>query len=166
VTRPYLRFGVTLLVSLLAMFVISLEQVRSLEHFYLNASNFYISLTGIGAMGLIMFASMRGMFMDSRKNIATVGLLLVTLFGGFTLARTEAFVGDKGFLDSMIPHHSRAVLVCEESTLGEPRSSTCAGPSLKVRHRRSTRCRRFSSDTDLQTSVAPRVPARVPPRRR
>lgn len=118
--RPYLRFGATLLASLAAMFVISLEQVRSLDHFYLNASNFYISLTGIGAMGLIMFASMRGMFKDARMNAVTVGALVVILAGGFLLARTETFVGDKGFLESMIPHHSRAVLVCQESDLTDP----------------------------------------------
>ena len=118
--RPYLRFGATLLASLIAMFLISLEQIRSVDHFYLNASNFYISLTGIGAMGLIMFASMRGMFKDARMNAVTVGALVVILAGGFLLARTETFVGDKGFLESMIPHHSRAVLVCQESDLTDP----------------------------------------------
>lgn len=118
--RPYLRFGATLIVSLIAMFLISLEQVRSIEDFYLNASNFYISLTGIGAMGLIMFVAMRGMFKDPRMNAITVSALAVVLVGGFFLARTETFVGDKGFLDSMIPHHSRAVLVCQESDLTDP----------------------------------------------
>lgn len=118
--RPYVRFGVTLLVSLIAMFLISLEQVRSFGHFYLNASNFYISLTGIGAMGLIMFAAMRGMFKDTRMNVVTVGVLIAVLVGGFVLARTETLVGDKGFLESMIPHHSRALLVCEESQLTDP----------------------------------------------
>jgi len=119
-SRPYLRFAATLLVSLVAMFLISLEQVRSLDHFYLNASNFYISLTGIGAMGLIMFAAMRGMFNDAWMNVATVGGLLLVLAGGFVLARTETFVSDRSFLESMIPHHSRAVLVCQESTLTDP----------------------------------------------
>jgi Domain of unknown function (DUF305) len=118
--RPYLRFALTLLASLAAMFVISLEQVRSLDHFYLNASNLYISLTGVGAMGLIMFTAMRGMFPDRNRNIALVAALLVLLGGGFTLARTELFVGDKGFLESMIPHHSRAILVCQESTITDP----------------------------------------------
>jgi hypothetical protein len=118
--RPYLRFGATLLVSLLAMWVISLAQVRSLDHLYLNASNFYISLTGIGAMGLIMFGAMRGMFQDARSNVITVAALVLILVGGFLLARTETFVGDKAFLDSMIPHHSRAILVCEESDLSDP----------------------------------------------
>lgn len=95
-TRPYLRFGATLIASLMAMFLISLEQIRSLDHFYLNASNFYISLTGIGAMGLIMFGAMRGMFRDSRLNVVTVGVLAVVLVGGFLLARTETFVGERG----------------------------------------------------------------------
>jgi uncharacterized protein (DUF305 family) len=77
-------------------------------------------LTGIGAMGLIMFVAMRGMFKDTRMNVLTVGALVVVLVGGFLLARTEAFVGDKGFLESMIPHHSRAVLVCQASQLTDP----------------------------------------------
>lgn len=119
-TRPYLRFALTLAASLLAMFVISLAQVRTLDHFYLNLSNLYISLTGVGAMGLIMFLAMRGMFKDARMSGITVIALVTVLVGGFLLARTETFVGDKAFLESMIPHHSRAVLVCQESQLTDP----------------------------------------------
>lgn len=119
-TRPYLRFALTLAASLLAMFVISLAQVRTLDHFYLNLSNLYISLTGVGAMGLIMFLAMRGMFTDARMSGITVVALVTVLVGGFLLARTETFVGDKAFLESMIPHHSRAVLVCQESQLTDP----------------------------------------------
>lgn len=119
-TRPYLRFALTLAASLLAMFVISLAQVRTLDHFYLNLSNLYISLTGVGAMGLIMFLAMRGMFTDARMSGITVIALVTVLVGGFLLARTETFVGDKAFLESMIPHHSRAVLVCQESQLTDP----------------------------------------------
>lgn len=118
--RPYLRFGLTLAASLVAMFVISLEQVRTLDHAYLNLSNLYITLTGVGAMGLIMFVTMRGMFKEPRLDVVTVGALIALLVGGFALARTETFVGDKAFLDSMIPHHSRAILVCQEADLSDP----------------------------------------------
>jgi hypothetical protein len=125
--RPYLRFGATLLVSLGAMFVISLVQIDTIDHFYLNASNLYISLTGIGAMGLIMLVAMRGMFDDRRLTLATVAILVAVLVGGFLLARTESFVGDSAFLQSMIPHHSRAILVCQESELTDPEIiSLCA----------------------------------------
>lgn len=114
------RFAATLLISLIVMFVLSLEQVRSLDHFYLNASNFYISLTMVAAMGLIMLSVMWRMFKDPSKNLPMTGGLIVLLVAGFFLARTETFVGDKGFLESMIPHHSRALLVCEESDLTDP----------------------------------------------
>lgn len=116
----YARFVATLSVSLIVMFVLSLAQVRSLDHFHLNASNFYISLTMVAAMGLIMLGAMWRMFEDRGKNVAMTGGLVVLLVVGFFLARTETFVGDKGFLDSMIPHHSRALLVCEESNLTDP----------------------------------------------
>lgn len=116
-SRPYLRFGLTLAVSLMAMWLISLAQVRAIEHAYLNLSNLYIALTGVGAMGLIMFVAMRGMFQNVRKNVVTLAALVAVLVGGFTLARTEAFVGDRAFLESMIPHHSRALVVCQESQI-------------------------------------------------
>ena len=116
----YARFVLVLITSLAVMFVLSLEQIRSFDHFYLNASNLYISLTMVGAMGLIMLAAMWSMFKDPRRSTAMAGALVVLLVAGISLARSETFVGDKGFLDSMIPHHSRALLVCEESTLTDP----------------------------------------------
>jgi len=71
-------------------------------------------------MGLIMLGAMWRMFKERQKTLLMAGALAVVLVGGFSLARTETFVGDKGLLDSMIPHHSRALLVCEESRLIDP----------------------------------------------
>lgn len=119
-SSPYARFALTLVASLLAMFVISLEQVRSMDHFALNLSNLYITMTGVGVMGLIMLVTMRGMFKDAGRTAVTAVALVALVGGGFFLARTETFVGDRAFLDSMIPHHSRAILVCEESDLSDP----------------------------------------------
>ena len=36
------------------------------------------------------------------------------------MGRNEVGVGDEGFLTSMIPHHSRAILVCQEATITDP----------------------------------------------
>ncbi len=57
------------------MFIVSLEQVRSLDHFSLNASNFYISLTMVGAMGLIMLGAMWRMFKERQKTLSMAGTL-------------------------------------------------------------------------------------------
>lgn len=88
--------------------------------FYLNLSNFYISLTMIGAMGIVMLLVMWPMYEDKRLNLALLIGFVVVLVGAFAMARTETFVGDDAFLSSMIPHHSRAILVCQESSLTDP----------------------------------------------
>lgn len=46
----------------------------------------------------------------------------------FLFARTETFVGNNQLLDPMIPHHSRAILVCEQSDISDPEiKSLCQG---------------------------------------
>ncbi|MFO7532571.1 MAG: DUF305 domain-containing protein [Candidatus Limnocylindrales bacterium] len=116
----YIKFGITLSVSLLLMFVLSMSMIVSLDHFYLNLSNFYMALIMVAAMGVVMLLSMWDMYEDRRLN----AILLVVFIGGFlgalALGRTSALVGDRQFLESMIPHHSRAILVCQESALTDP----------------------------------------------
>jgi len=36
------------------------------------------------------------------------------------MGRNEVGVGDEGFLTSMIPHHSRAILVCQDVSITDP----------------------------------------------
>jgi uncharacterized protein (DUF305 family) len=38
----------------------------------------------------------------------------------FRLARTQTPVGNAQFLQSMIPHHSSAILMCQEAELTDP----------------------------------------------
>jgi hypothetical protein len=116
----YIRLAVALGGSLIAMFLLSLAQVDVWDHFYLNLSNFYISLMGIGAMGIIMVLAMWPMYDNKRLNLGILTGLTALLVGAFVMGRTETFVGDEGFLYSMIPHHSRAILVCEEASLRDP----------------------------------------------
>lgn len=118
--RMYLRLGIALLISLAVMFVLSLAQVRVWGHFYLNLSNFYLSVMMVGAMGIVMLAVMWPMYENKRLNTALLASFMVVLVGAFAMGRTETFVGDDGFLYSMIPHHSRAILVCQEASLTDP----------------------------------------------
>jgi hypothetical protein len=118
--KMYLRLAIALVVSLMLMFALSYTQTRTWSHLLPNLSNFYISLTMIGSMGLVMLIVMWPMFSNKRANVALLAGFTVLLAGAFTMARTETFVDDEAFLKSMIPHHSRAVLVCQESQLSDP----------------------------------------------
>lgn len=116
----YVRFGVSLLASLGAMYMLAFSQIDLFEHFEWSLSVFWISISMVSAMGIIMLVTMQNMLPNKRINMLLMvgfGLLLVI---AFTAGRYEAFVGDDAFLRSMIPHHSRAIHMCQEATLADP----------------------------------------------
>ena len=119
-SRMYLKFGVILLVSLALMWVLSMSMVRSIDHFYFNLSNFWMALLMVSAMAVVMTVGMWSMFHNKKANIAMLVGFSVLFAAVFALGRTETFVGNEQFLKSMIPHHSRALLVCQESKITDP----------------------------------------------
>ncbi|MDA1329915.1 MAG: DUF305 domain-containing protein [Chloroflexi bacterium] len=38
----------------------------------------------------------------------------------FVIIRQQAYVGDRSFLRFMIPHHSSAILMCEQANIEDP----------------------------------------------
>jgi uncharacterized protein (DUF305 family) len=116
----YVRFVVTLLISLIVMWVLSMTMIDQWGHFYFNLSNLWIAIVMVAAMGLIMMVSMRSMFENKRLNIALYAGFVVLFVVSVLGARSAALVGDEQFLKSMIPHHSRAVLMCQESDITDP----------------------------------------------
>jgi uncharacterized protein (DUF305 family) len=117
--EPYVRFGLTLLLSLALMYVLSMSQIRSLDHFHLNLSNLWMALLMVSVMALVMMLAMPSMFKDRRLNLGLIAGFAVAAALAFYAARTQSFVGDRQFLESMIPHHSRAILVCQEAELSD-----------------------------------------------
>lgn len=116
----YGKLFIALGISLAVMFPLSMAFVNRWSDFHLNLSNFYMALTMVAPMGLIMLGVMRGMFPNRSVN-AGLAAGLVALFAlGLWLGRTEALVGDGQFLRAMIPHHSRAILVCQNANLTDP----------------------------------------------
>jgi hypothetical protein len=116
----YGRLFLALGLSLAVMFPLTMAFVAQWSHFHLNLSNFYMAAMMVAPMGLIMLGVMRGMFPDRRLNAALI-LGFIALFAvGLWMGRTEAFVGNEQFLRAMIPHHSRAILVCNEAAITDP----------------------------------------------
>lgn len=128
----YLKFGVILLVSLALMWVLSMSMVRSIDHFYFNLSNFWMALIMVSAMAVIMMVSMRSMFENKRLNVALYALFTLLFVGSLVLGRSSALVGDDQFLRSMIPHHSRAILVCQESDINDPQIQVLCGQIIEA----------------------------------
>lgn len=116
----YGRFGVTLAVNTVIMFLLTYAMICGFDHFYLNISNLYMALMMVGAMALLMMFVMRSMFGNRTLNYALYAAFAAIFVGSFALGRVQGGVGDEQFLRAMIPHHSRAILVCQEATLTDP----------------------------------------------
>lgn len=71
-------------------------------------------------MAVLMTVGMWSMLKNRTLNIILLVGFLALFLAAFFMGRSEVGVGDEGFLKSMIPHHSRAILVCQEASITDP----------------------------------------------
>lgn len=104
----------------IGMFISAYALTYVFGHLYFNINKMYMAALMTGIMGVINVIVMRGSYSSKRLKyvLFSVSILLIVL--PFTFLRIQAFVGDKGFLRSMIPHHSSAILMCEEADIDDP----------------------------------------------
>ena len=83
-------------------------------------------------MGAIMLATMGGMYRSRKLNaalyVAFAAIFVLSLVG----IRQQSLVGDDQFLRSMIPHHSGAILMCEEAKLTDPEIRRLCGEIIQA----------------------------------
>jgi len=132
VSQSYVKLGISLGVSLVLMFLLTMSMIDVVEHFHLNPSNLWMALIMVAPMGIVMLLVMWGMFPDERLNAVLLASFAVLFIGALWLGRASALVGDEQFLRSMIPHHSRAILVCQESDLADPEIIELCGEIIET----------------------------------
>jgi uncharacterized protein (DUF305 family) len=109
------------------MYLVMYTMIATLDHFHLNLNTAYMTLMMVAPMALLMLYTMRTMFPARRLNHIIATTALVVLAGSYIGMRTQAGVRDADFLRAMIPHHSGAILMCEEAALSDPRiTELCA----------------------------------------
>jgi hypothetical protein len=131
----YWRLGASLLASLAVMYLLAFSQIDLLDHFKLSLSVFWITVSMVSAMALVMLAAMWSMLGNRALNLALAAVFASTLALAFLAGRVEAFVGDDAFLRSMIPHHSRATHMCQEAELRDPQVVELCGEIIEAQRR-------------------------------
>lgn len=116
----YGRLAASLGASLVVMYFLAFSQIDQLDHFTWSLSVFWITLSMVSAMALIMLVAMGSMLKNKRLNVGLFVAFAGVLVGAFVGGRYEALVGDDAFLGSMIPHHSRAIHMCQEAAITDP----------------------------------------------
>jgi hypothetical protein len=117
----YLRFGAMIVTAMVVMYVLMFVSSWELGHVRLSESRMFMALTMGGAMGVVMLGYMLNMYRNTRANVAIVVASVLLLAVGIYLDRSQATVGDNGFMNSMIPHHSMAITRSEAANLQDVR---------------------------------------------
>jgi uncharacterized protein (DUF305 family) len=117
VTHHYWMLGLSTLLSAIVMYLSMYAMIDTLQSFFNNINQAYMALMMAAPMVVIMLLTMRMMYPDARLNmILHVASVLVFVLS-FAAIRYQVPVGDRQFLRSMIPHHSGAILMCEQATI-------------------------------------------------
>lgn len=117
--HSYKHFFLMMAAHFVIMYFIMYTMINSLNDFYNNVNQVYMTLMMVGSMSLLMLWEMKSVHSKKMLQILSVVSFLILILG-FVFMRDQSFVGDKQFLKSMIPHHSGAILMCNESNIFDP----------------------------------------------
>ena len=118
--HSYAHLAVELAIDFVIMYLVMYTMIASLDDFRLNLNNVYMTLMMVAPMAVVMLVAMRSMFPSRRVNSIVIAVAVLAFAASFAAMRTQAAVGDREFLRSMIPHHSGAILMCREAAISDP----------------------------------------------
>ena len=129
--KNYVMLGVSSAVMLVIMYLVMFTMIYSFGEFVQNINFFYMAVMMATPMTVMMPLVMPSMYPDRRLNLIVYiacALLFVLAYVGI---RTQALVGNSQFLRSMVPHHSGAILMCEEARISDPEIKSLCGRIIK-----------------------------------
>ena len=115
--NAYASLALQTLVGGVIMYLVMFVMIDSLGSFYNNLNMLYMTLMMVAPMVVLMVLAMGHMFPSKKANAALILGSVAIFAGSFALIRTQTTIGDTAFLRSMIPHHSGAILMCEQASL-------------------------------------------------
>ena len=120
-TMGWGRFAAMIGASTVIMFFLMYQLVYSAEHAMFSLNRLLAALIMGGVMTALMLAFMWKMYQPQSAKIAALagGLFVAGLL--LAVNRSQALIGDTGFMNSMIPHHSTAINNARKASISDPR---------------------------------------------
>lgn len=109
-----------MIASFIAMYILMYAMVDKFANVIPNFNQFYMAGLMSAPMLIIELLLMGKMYPNKKLNTILIGVGVALLVLFFSLIRTQAAIGDRQFLKSMIPHHAGAILMVEQSKLSDP----------------------------------------------
>lgn len=118
--RHYIMLGLNLTLSLAIMYFAMFAMIYSWGEFVQNINFFYMALVMWAPMAAVMLLTMGSMYPNKRLNLALYAVFAAVFVLSLLGIRQQGLVGDRQFVRSMIPHHSGALLMCNQASLRDP----------------------------------------------
>jgi len=133
--NPYRSLALQTGISAVVMYLVMFVMIDNIGSFYNNLNMLYMTLMMVAPMVVLMILAMRHMFPSKTLNTVLLVASTLAFFGAFALIRTQTTIGDQGFLRSMIPHHSGAILMCREASLRDAEVRRLCGQIIESQRR-------------------------------
>lgn len=117
---PYRALALEVALDAVVMYFVMYTMIASLDHLHHNLNTAYMALMMVAPMLAMMLVFMRKMYPSRKHNVAILVGAAAVFVLSFVGMRKQVAINDEQFLRSMIPHHSGAILMCEEATLTDP----------------------------------------------
>jgi hypothetical protein len=110
-----------IVLSFISMYVLMYSMVNSFADVYNSLNQVYMAGLMTAPMVVIELWLMSSMYKDKRLNAVAIVVSVAAGILFFTFIRQQTLISDQQFLRSMIPHHSGAILMCEDASLQDQR---------------------------------------------
>ena len=117
----YLRLLGMIVLSFISMYVLMYSMAHSFADVYNSLNQVYMAGLMTAPMVVIELWLMSSMYKQKRLNAVVITASVIGGILFFTFIRQQALISDRQFLRSMIPHHSGAILMCEDASLQDQR---------------------------------------------
>lgn len=116
----YRKLAVMSVLSFIAMYLLMFAMIDNFASFTNNINMVYMAGLMVAPMVVFEVIIMWAMYQNKARNYAILAGAVIAGILLFVFIRQQTLVGDRQFLRSMIPHHSGAILMCEQAALNDP----------------------------------------------
>jgi uncharacterized protein (DUF305 family) len=116
-SMPWNRLLLMAAIHFVLMFILMYAMVDRVENVIPNLNQAYMAAIMTSPMLILEILLMGSMYADKRTLWAIVAGSALVFLAAFTFIRQQTAIGDKAFLQSMIPHHGAALLMCENAPI-------------------------------------------------
>jgi uncharacterized protein (DUF305 family) len=95
--------------------------VDSVADVYSSFNQVYMAGLMTAPMVVIELLLMSGMYQNKKLNALIIAVSCVAGIAFFMFIRQQTAISDRQFLRSMIPHHSGAILMCDDASIQDQR---------------------------------------------